>query len=752
MIIEKTQKKLIFEEAARAGIISSKILNIPELYQQILGITDSIERRYGNPSAPVYVAKPDELIRIPKLIHYFNGVTRDIKTLDVASSELEDNLILMNLEFWARAERVKARAIALDKEATTERSRAALGGVWAFTETFSKLTYVDMAKSTTWFDASEGITFLPKAVTEQTIAPNEITVLNQSIPNKASLLGSSAGMAFDGLDSTNWRCMFTANGPSDLATCQAKFKTAKNLSSVTFDPVGFGLNVILKIDKGNGLEEVTRAVIYNKTTFALAVRQVVKVEVSFNPANATLPKTVGLRNIAFYTEDSTKSASVYSTLLLPSEPFSEVKIDIDAVIPTGAKVNTYFAITSGGIWEKANTGGWNGIKAIVSEGVLVDFNEVTPSTSFGLFKVPLVGTVKPLNTGVGMLDVGRNNVEVSAFRQNWLDFGDSIRLLTLEDFKSRSVKKTWASTSVKSGLGEDEVLQYYSDVGNLANQNIYRGHEMVFQHQQSDPSFIYKELCITPLVGDEDDHTMQYDYNYRISYQVFTDSPVEIKGIYWFLQGYRAAAQYRTYRQIGKSHGSFGLYVNGTLAIGDNQPFTIFADDSLETNASVGQSYYIQLKKGWNTIDILVSVANKSTFGADSFDEGAPYLQISLYPSMFDAQMRADYGISGILASGQYSPTTEFDLLWNLPKDLTFWAWSKDLNYIYFNTDLKKPDTSDLYTIDGYFTGQYPDSYITFKGLDSILQADQIYIRLDLEKDTKQMTGPILSSYTVLTR
>ncbi len=220
-IIEKTQKKLLFEEATKIGIVGSQLLQLPKILDGLLGVTDIGVRSYGLPLAPQYKAIPGQGIKVDKMSNYFVGLGRDVKTLKYSLDEIEDTVVLINLEVWARMQLLKNRA-------------------------------------------NEGICFLPSYGIDQVVSPSLIKVENQTLPATSSFLGSSPSMAIDGLNTTNWRCLFFTN---EFATATFKIaETVSKISAITIDPVGFGIKLIIELDSGAGFEEVVNSTIYNKSS------------------------------------------------------------------------------------------------------------------------------------------------------------------------------------------------------------------------------------------------------------------------------------------------------------------------------------------------------------------------------------------------------------------------------------------------------------------------------------------------------
>ncbi len=756
MIIERTQKRVIFEEAARKGIVGSQLLQVPQIYDRLLGVTDIGVQRYGAPLTPVYNAKSGELIEIPRIANFFTGLARDIRVSDIALTEIENSLVLFNLEMWTRMQLLKNRSSDLSKKASVEKTRASLGATWVYTESFNTTNYIDMQETTAWLDTAEGIAFLPNSGPEKTIPPQAITIIEQGSPSNGNLLGSTPFHAFDGLDSTNWRCIFVSDDGS-RAYAVAQFQKPTDITAMTIDPVGFGIDLLIETDSGDGFKEAVKAIIYSKKTFPIERQLVKKIKVSFKVATSVLPKTVGIRELVLYSSESIRTAEIISKLLKPSDPFTEVKIQYKGEIPLGSKITTYFRTATGDPWIKADTADWFAIQETNNASFSVSMTDSVPDTSSrsfrGLYGLAIpIGQV-PLTISEGVMDVGKDMVEVSAFRKDWAEEGDIPHQLSSRDFENINTIRTWSFIPTKSFLsqGTGLVLQNYGDTTIKDEEELTRsGKVMAFQRRLNSDEFspeitTFNQMVVVPLVGAVSGNNMQYGYNYRMRFWVHCPKQFHYNdGRYWLYQGYRKSGR-RSYRDVNKSYGSFSMYVNDTLVAGETSPYTVYDDDSND-GATLGKNYSFTFNEGWNKVEVYINTYDPSLYGDDNFDAGDPYLQLSLYPCLFDASFRnhADHYISDIIASGQQKPVSEFDLLWNLPKEPTFWSWTEDRSYVLFNTNTRK-------TIDGYFKGDAPVSNIVFKSITAST-VDDLYVRIVIEREQNSRVSPALDEYSILVR
>lgn len=736
-IIERFQKKIIFEEAAQRAIRKDTVTNIANIYQEILGIRDIGQAKYGAPFAPLYTAKAGELIDIPRISKFFKGLTRDIKVLDFAITELENRLLFQGMEIWARTEMLKYKSDSVSKRARAEKSRINLGGLWTFVETFKSTEDLDMSQTTAWIDTSEGVAFLPASSTERAVAPQEIMVENPTTPPGGNFLGSNPSNAFDGLSSTSWRVLFPTGGQ---ASVEARFQNPKDLATIKLDPVGFGVNVsvLVKSEREGVWREVVDSTIYRKATFPLNEVGIRAARIVFSPANnSTL---AGFRDIVFDSVTSVREAKVFSNQIRSDTPFSQIKILVEGIIPPDSSVTPYFSTDAGSSWTKINHDEW---LEVADSFNLVETVIPFPggATRFGgLWQVPVTNKgVSPKN---GILRSGEDQFEVAAFRKDWLEEGIMSKRLGPMDFEGEQIKTTWASiphfsfsedTPVVQNFGEDVATSY----------GVLRGDVIAFSRRTTISQ--YNHLNFVPLLGNIDKDLMQPNFNYRFKVWFFAARDVVVDSArFWFYQGYRKAAA-RTFREVGKSYGSFSIYLNNELIAGESIPTTVFSDGTSESK--LGTPFIMKIIKGWNVIEYFISVTHPLDTYSDTFVEGDRYLQLSVTPCLFDPQFQLDFNLSRLLGSGEIKPSSDFDLLWNFTESPKYWGWAQDRASILFNFD---PGSFGSDTIDGYFAGEMPKSTLIYSGAQH--EALDLWVRLDLERATSASAGPIVSEYRILVK
>lgn len=747
-MIERIQKIALFEEASTKGIKTSSIQRIPEIFQDILGVTDVGQSPYGGPTMPVYKAQTGNPIEISRMAKYFVGVQRDLNVLNMSLSNLESNLSSINLEIWNRSQLVKNKSKDIKSKIDNEKLRTSTLASWIYTETFNSITNISSA-STAWFDTSEGIAFIPSLDSSRTVLPQDITIASVNIPLSANQTGSQASYAFDGRNTTNWRVMFFTEETANIAISFPK----TDITSICLDPVGFGLDYEIFLDDGSGFKSVSKDIIYSKSTYSLTFANATGMKVVFKSTSSTLPKIAGFRDITFYTSSTNDSCVIYSSLLKPDNPFSEIKVGYKGTIPSGSSVKFYYATESTGPWNLVTPDSWTSTDDTSLVSINVPFTAATNTDSLGgLYGVSL-GGLTTTNVGEGVLHLGEDQVEVTAFKKDWRENGETSHAPDTKDFVN--LLRSWSDV-VDTDLHNDSlIIQDYARslfaIGDAINRN---GNAMLFNRYATYTELgslaSYKQLCIIPLVGDKTKQRMQYGFNYKMRFNVYCPTPFFYnESKYWFSQGYRVQGA-RSYREIGKSFVSFSLYINGSAVLNDDKPYTIYQTANpttgsfIEENGNAGISFPLSFQAGWNVVELMFTITDPAQFGTDTYDSD-PYCQLLISPSIFDWNFRnsSEHEITRIVGSGEFKPVTEFDLTWNLPYDSQFWSWNKTLDTILYNVNTKN-------VIDGYFSGTAPSSLLIFR--PSVLETSDLFIKAEMFKSSQTSSSPILDEYNVMTR
>jgi len=747
-LITTTQKTVLLDEASRIGITRFQLDTIPATYKKLLGTPDIGMQQYGLPTAPIYLADFGADVSVQRMSKYFSGVYRDLRVADQALYDIENKIISFQYSLWARTQLLKNKAQTLQKSAAAEQSRSDNNASWSFSDSLTDTNWLDMSKTTAWIDCSEGIAFLPTVGPSSSVSSDLISITEQH-SSGLDMLGSSADMAIDNSDSTNWRAMFT--DATQMCSAVFTFTSALNISAVAIDPVGFGINVSIDADTGTGFTQIASEILYKKTTISTPVSAVKTIKISFTSFGAVLPKSAGMRSLRFILSGGADSASIVTKTIGVSVPYSQVLINYDATVPQGARLVPMISL-DGLLWKTLQAGVWTQVAPSSTPRVAIDPTAV--SFDSGLYKIKMDSL--PESSSTGSMQIGADQVEVTAIRHDYTADGDIPHLPLPQDFDDLSTKSftTWMGVPYRNARSTYPNHVYMLPYANQLPA-VTRGQNILpFEFQVDGEA--YKDFTILPMAGPIADRICQPNYSYKIVYNVYAENDYVIDNArYWFLQGTRSRVS-KSFKDAGRSYGAFSLVINDVMVASSSKPYTIYVEQDngsyIEGGAAgmgeAGTRFTLSLKQGWNTVSIQVHTIDPLFYGADATtpDGFAPYLQLSLNPSLFDTRVQDLAGVSKIVASGTVSPVNEFDLLWNTPRDRRFWAWSDEGGYILFNS-------WGTTIIDGYICGTNPNYVLEYTGLpDAAPEFSQVIARLDLLRDQSTASGPLVNSYQIMVK
>lgn len=780
-MIERIQKQYIIEDAIKQGIYTSDIVHIPQVIQQLLGNTDYSYRKYGVPLAPTYTANVDEQIDISKIISFFSGLKRDHQVLESSINEVETLITHLSNSISSKEEMIKIRTSNLQKFASANGLSNANKANWIFTETFHDLSTIDTVNSTLWVDTKEGVCYIPDKSSDNIIPPAKIKLANYSMPTGCNFLGTSPTQSFDGSTSTGWKVYLV----SDVsAQCVVSFDPT-NITYISFDPIGFGNKIVVEAYTDTW-KTIIQDVIYSRTTFPVGLQNVTQIRITLSNGDSTLPKVIGLGNVTFFTSDSNKFGSVYSTELTPDKNFTNVKLTLDADIPTGAIVNAFYSVytpsnpSASSMWIPIKPDVWDSYYTNKYSSTLYSLNNSTQvigdefrsnfltnsSLINGLYNYTenALKASPALSASNGTIALGVDQIEVSASRVDHSILGEFPHNPIPQDIANGITKTTWNTPGNLVAVSGLILAQPYgADLSASVNFN----NSIVRQRLVDSTSFPYGDLTIIPLVGSSAYNPMQYGYVYSFKCQIYSLKQQIVNiGKYWFLQGYRKSSNKTTYRQLGKSYGAFNLFINGVKVAGDTRPYTIFdgkdsnllgtpsySTSDLENGATEGVDFSFSLIPGWNTIELYVSLNDPaiSYSGVDNNETlaagGSPYMQLSLYPNFFNKVFQSDYFITDVVGSGEIPPIDQFDLMWNVPKNLKYWSWDPfTLNTLLFSS-------ISLPKIDNFYQGEYPNHRLSYQGFgvnNPGAGVQNIKVRLDCYSSSVGNISPLVHNYNLM--
>lgn len=746
MIIEQTQKSIFFNEAARRGITRFELESVPATYLKMLGTPDIGIQQFGLPTAPIYKAVDGEKINVKKISTFFTGLSRDVAVSDESVRAVDNKIRALQEEFWAKSQLLKNRALSLSKAAAAEKKKAGTQSSWSFVDGFTNTNWIDWTRSSVWVDSSEGIVFLPTATSESAINYADLTVEQILYSPSVDSLSSNPEMAIDGLDSTNWRAQFTAAG--QIASAVFSLNNITDISSIQIDPTGFGISVIIEADAGKGFQEIAREILYKKTTLSCPTMSVRKLRVTFSSEGSALPKAAGIRSFRIFKSGSVDSATLYSTEIGIPVSFSEIKLDVSGKYPEGSNTRMYYTFDNVS-WKEATAGQWLAVRD--NEVATYSLRREDVVYENGFYTIPVDNA--PASITTGKLLIGVDQVEVSAFRRDYLVNGEAPHTPSLDDFDDQQTRKfsTWLGVGTYNERSSYPNHLYLQPEYNLYT-SVLKGAEILpFQFQADNEK--YMDMSMVLMAGTVGTRIAQPNHTYKVSFQIYLEDDYVLDSCKaYFYQGIRTRPA-KPFRDAGKCYGAYSVYVNKTLVNSSSKPATIyntmendsFIDGGSSGQGEAGQSFSMSFNRGWNTIDVLVHTVDPLVFGEDtSFPEGLyPYLQLSLFPSLFDPRLMSEMKITKVCASGERGPISEFDLLWNVPQDPRFWSWSGEGSSVLFNSWNVQP-------IDGFLRGQGPNYELDYKALpDADVTYSTVRIRLDAFRSQLSKDGPILDEYRV---
>lgn len=354
------------------------------------------------------------------------------------------------------------------------------------------------------------------------------------------------------------------------------------------------------------------------------------------------------------------------------------------------------------------------------------------------------------------MEVGTKQMEIAAVRFASAELGDLQYSPGPKDFETRFVKKAWGNmtTAVNSQVGSAVTLTLQLEQDNTLHPVLQRDQQMA---GPQDIGELYTAMTFLPIGGTASTRCCQPNYIYRYKFNVYLNEDKYYEsGRFWFLQGFRTAGQ-RSYAEIGTTFGAFSMYVNDIKVTGSDQPRTLYTDGTCESGTAAGESFSFTLNKGWNKVEIYLYCPENPKLTVDPYSSADPYLQLTIFPNLFDSKFIIDYGVTKILGSGQFKPIPEFDLMWHVPKDVQYWSWptNDDRTYALLNVGTLDP-------IDGYYgytneTIALPTCTLTFQGYENdshggSTNEDPLYLRFDFSRMDKTIANPLLRGYTLTTK
>lgn len=724
-LIKKSQKEYLYNEASKYALINYDLVLLGDYLEDLFeDPTYKDKLKLAQPLTKSYLAIPGAEISTNSIKLLVEGLYRDLEVLKMSVKEIDKvstNFLNANS---IEIQLVKRLASYVKQQAEGEKNRLAEKANWAFVETFNTTANVNLNTTTAVIDTGEGLVY-PSGLDSEI----QLHLVSEEILDVGGGLKSTAGAMLDKSQKTAWIVYCTT--PNVAA--RAKFRLDhSDVSGITVDPVGFGTKVNLIIETKGGTQEISD-IIFTTTTFRVNILGVKNITVEISSPSTTLPKATGIREIKVLGNKSQLEGKLYTNEFTVNT-FNEIRLNPIQQVPPNTKINWFWSYDEFN-WSELPINQW---VPVTDQGSILEEIDATTLTPDGVLYLPPAFSFTPFNYSTGRLEVGVGQFEVTAEKKNMFIQGITQYVPDPTTFKPGL--KTWTDSSVSVTTNTSSAVQSDLQLYNTSEDDTY------FQAGQGLVGNMSDSLVWLPISGSRP--SFQKNYHYRFSTNVFCKEDVLVNtGRYWFLQGFKAANT-KTFKESRFSLGSFSMWVNGVAICGDTLPDTLYDDGSADTAAINGHGFTFVLKKGWNKIEYHFYRPDIPSYLKDP-DLIEEFLQIVIYPNIFDSAFQDANGIVKVIGTGEVPSISQFDLVWKQPKSLDKWAWSEfNSNSIVFNTN-------KTHKIDGFYGGTLPQSYpklnLYYKSASSISDIS-LYLRADLEKASESDARPTISGYEVLIR
>jgi len=749
--ISELQRNYLKDVSLYEGLKQGTLLNDKDTYRDLLNKINqsSYTNPFGKPFINPAKAILGQPISVPELQDYLDLADIDLqvshKYVDYLSKELKSQEESVLSELKLLENRTGSLALAAKTIEEMEQNSAS----WLYSESFSLLDNIDFSKTTAWVNSEVGSVEIPKSTS--LLTPVELITSIVGVDNKSGLFfnGTRPDNILDPIKNSPWIIRFTEE--SQEVSCDLYWQKNYSVRGVTIEPAAGPVHVKILTREDDKLLEIANKLLYSKSTIAFSTPAKQNITIIIKPVSQSFPTILGINYIWFEAETSTNEAVLYTNKLIPTIQFNEVLIDSDSQLPVGAEISYEFSL-DGSSWVETQPGAWY---ATSQPNVNVKDISLTDLNEYGfLYRTNgLLSASK--NESEGYLQLGIDQFEVSSIRKVFsaegkLAFEPSMDLFTGQENRVWESPVLTLSPAIPSSY--DVQIQLVK-AGDSPHVDLTRGNKLIGSQAIARA---YTAFSLMPIYGQPTQYSMATNRVYKLSCKFFSDSDNHFpNALYWFLQGFREDGT-SSFRQNRLSYGGFSLYINGIKVAADNQADTLYSGGTAESGANSGNGFSFAINKGWNTYDLLVSVPEIPSISSDSDTLDERMLQLTIYPNIFDPQFKEDYGITKIIGSGELRPQSEKDLLWNLPKSLTYWAWDTlgGRSRALFTSNRVEP-------IDGFIgldneEFRHPRMRLIYTGFDGTNEQntnlDGLYIRVKLKKAPSSMTHPYFSGLKVLVR
>lgn len=711
--IEQLQREHLMGKAAKTAIFSGDTSNFISIFTNQLGVSDGFLRNYGDPLAAFYKAKSGTPIDVNRINQFHLTFRDDLLISRTALITIKEQLALITKQNYLKLESLRAQLEQLKNTFAVETLRRTSGGQWVFSENFIDTTRLDLANSTVWIDSKTGSVSIPTADLANAIRSDQIVLEQEAPAAGGSFINTSSLNCLDGQDGTGW--LLRGNSGS------AVWKLKKNweLNQITLDPVGQGVIVQVEVWNNGGWERFCSEVLYTAKTVSRSPMKAEKVRITISP----IKETCGLRRLILWSASYAREATLLSKPYKFELPISRARINWVADAPGDSHVKAFITSSSAsGPWIPVD----NGIDYRLTE---------TAETSFELSGSTDTYDVDATKSIDAFLELGDNQIEVSAFNFDWRATGDIAHIPSLDDWENppTTIRRTWANIGTERIVSNGDPIIEPNDVSiETLNGN-------AFVHVDKGRS----SLGIVLLTGNASNLIFMPENNYRFRFFVNSNKSQQVTdGEISFYAGTRRKGG-RTYEEARRPLAGCAVAINKELIYSKAYPNTIFVEEDPTTERiTTVTPLSFDLKEGWNEIEILTVLAGQTGSERDIDDITDPYVEICFAPNFFDLPTLDTYDVVKVVGTGNFSPISEFDLEWSLLPDPTAWAWSTGLSK---QIKVNYKSSEVLIPIDGVFTGTYPKRVFFYPVRGSI--SDSLHVKFELERDPLTYVGPILHNY-----
>lgn len=706
-MIKEVQKQILFEESITNSLKSGNLIDFGNFLRSVIPVESYDTTVYGKAFAHPYIAIPNTTIDVSRIRKYFYTLSLDLKTLNRA-------LLVSKEEMVNLPEYVMKRLSAIhNKISSYEEQIAGLSNSQHYNlyETFSTTDNLDLDRSVNLFvDTSfKGITIQPLQLS--TIKPNSMQVV-ASFDNSIKEI-TSTSFAFDHNGITSWTIAYGADG---FATLSIKLSEPQNLNGVTFD---VNSPVYVEIYTKDNLSLAKGAISF-KSVFSFQESLLDALVLKIKPSSLTYPAVVSIKNIFLHHSVYLSYAEAYSKEISIPNPYGKVLFQPEVFETSDAKVKSYIATSSGGPWILLERdkwidifGNWSGQQLFGSEDLVA---EIGKTYSYDLSNSILERDSDSLYVGLGQIGVSCNKNPKQFVVSSIASYDVNTSSYSINTSSSNNVPAQ-ARAGQKSFVFERPVDLSYDELARA-----------------------YKELVFCPLSGFAESHTARYGNTYTLEWTVECDSSVVIPNVYlYMLQGIRTLNKEK-YSNLGRSFASISLLVNGNVLYSEEVGSTVYSDLTIPDLDLTETS--INLAAGTNNFKLICIVPEYEQILLDTNDLTEPFVQFSMYPSIFDTRFLLDYPqIKRIFYKKGSRVSNTLDLIFNNKEDGSLYSVDYLDSKIYFNTNVKR-------AIDGIYSGTNIIYQADYLGLVST-SGNSTWLRHVLTS-TKTNVAPVLRKYRMV--